>query len=253
MQFNQLAIPLAIQLTKHILIISHSPAAPMDQTSISLGMWDFSQCDPKRCSGRKLARLNLLKEFKPNHRFRGVILTPTATITLSPADAPILRKYGLAVIDCSWARLDDVPFNKLPHAFDRLLPYLVAANTVNYGRPWKLNCAEALAAALAICGAREDAEKVMQKFSYGEEFLRINEQLLRGYCECKSAEQVKAFEAEYLESGAKERVALPSFSDSGDEESESGNESGEKESGNESESESGNDSENEAEQSEASN
>lgn len=197
----------------------------MDQTSISLGMWDFSQCDPKRCSGRKLARLNLLKEFKPNHRFRGVILTPTATITLSPSDAPILRKYGLAVIDCSWARLDDVPFSKLPHAFDRLLPYLVAANTVNYGRPWKLNCAEALAAALAICGAWEDAEKVMQKFSYGAEFMRINEQLLRGYCECKSAEQVKAFEAEYLEKVAKERVPLPSFSDSEENENESESES----------------------------
>lgn len=48
------------------------------------------------------------------------------------------------------------------------MPYLVAANTVNYGRPYKLNCAEALAAGLWICGFQSDAHLVMSKFGYGE-------------------------------------------------------------------------------------
>jgi pre-rRNA-processing protein TSR3 len=37
---------------------------------------------------------------------------------------------------------------------------------VNYGRPCKLSCAEALAAGLAMCGQEEDAQKVMSRFKW---------------------------------------------------------------------------------------
>lgn len=96
--------------------------------------------------------------------------------------------------------MDAVPFAKLPRGHERLLPYLVAANTVNYGKPYKLNCAEALAAGLYICGFREDAQLVMSKFGYGEEFIRLNEDLLEMYAACKDGVELLEKQNEWLES-----------------------------------------------------
>lgn len=78
------------------------------------------------------------------------------------------------------------------------MPYLVAANATNYGRPWRLNCAEALAAAFFICGHEDWAHEVLKHFSYGEPFLEINGQLLRRYAACNDEEGVKKTEEAWL-------------------------------------------------------
>lgn len=78
------------------------------------------------------------------------------------------------------------------------VPYLIAANTVNYGRPWRLNCVEALAACFYICGHEDWAEEVLKHFSYGEAFIKINSQLLKRYAACANEEEIKKTEEEWL-------------------------------------------------------
>ena len=50
----------------------------------------------------------------------------------------------MGVVNCSWAKLDDVPFHKLKSGGDRLLPYMFAANPTKYGQPCTLSSCEAM-------------------------------------------------------------------------------------------------------------
>ena len=45
---------------------------------------------------------------------------PNGKKIISPADNEIISTNGLAVVECSWARLDEVPFGKLRSPNERL-------------------------------------------------------------------------------------------------------------------------------------
>jgi len=165
-----------------------------------VSMWDLGQCDPKKCTGRKLYRFKLLNILKPSQRFTGIVLDPLATQVLSPADKDIMMSDGLAVIDCSWAK---VPPNgsilKHKPANGRLLPFFVAANTINYGKPMKLSCVEAIAASLYICGLSDIAKDYLSKFKWGPSFLTLNEDFIESYCKCSSGSEVTEAQEKLLE------------------------------------------------------
>jgi pre-rRNA-processing protein TSR3 len=177
---------------------------PRARPEFKAACWDMGHCDPKRCSGKKLMKLGLMRDLHVGQKHSGVIISPNAKLTISPADRELMEQHGAAVVECSWARVKEVPWSKIGGKCERLLPYLVAANSVNYGKPWRLNCVEALAAAFYICGHPEWAKEVLSHFSYGPAFLEINSSLLRRYAACKDEEDIKKTQEAWMERLEKE-------------------------------------------------
>ncbi|GAA5970978.1 hypothetical protein JCM11641_004531 [Rhodosporidiobolus odoratus] len=157
---------------------------------VPVAMWDFDHCDPRKCSGKKLSRLNLMQELRVGQRFQGIVMSPKGTQVVCPADKEIVENAGVAVVECSWARLEEIPFHKIKSPHERLLPYLVAANPVNYGKPYKLTCVEAIAAALYITGFDAQAEVLLSKFSWGHSFWEVNGPIIERYRTCSTPESV---------------------------------------------------------------
>ncbi|TDZ28079.1 Ribosome biogenesis protein TSR3 [Colletotrichum trifolii] len=189
---------------------------PPSRPTFKAACWDLGHCDPKRCSGKKLIRMGMMRDLHVGQRHNGVIITPNGKHTVSPADRDLMEQYGAAVVECSWARMADVQWNKVGGKCERLLPYLVAANTVNYGKPWKLNCVEALAAAFYICGHPEWAEQILSPFSYGEAFLDINGSLLKKYAAVEDEKGVKRVQDEWMDRLDKEYAESREDADSND-------------------------------------
>jgi pre-rRNA-processing protein TSR3 len=144
-------------------------------------------CDPRKCSVKKLARSGMVR-IVPRIRAipRGtILLDPTAEQALSPADTPV---SSITVLDCSWAVLDTSAVRSLRHR--RALPFLLAANPVNFGKPFKLSSLEAFAAALFILGEKEQAEKILSIYTWGCRFLEVNREPLTLYATAKDSAEV---------------------------------------------------------------
>lgn len=91
------------------------------------------------------------------------------------------------------------PLYRAKSSKQRLLPYLIAANPVNFGKPCELSCAEALAAGLYIIGEVRGAKLVLSKFKWGPAFLELNRDLLDRYAACSTAAEVIAAQNDHLQ------------------------------------------------------
>ena len=168
-----------------------------EEFTIKLSMLYFDQCDPKKCTGKKMERLGLLKEIKFSKNYGGILLTPTGKKICSIEDHDIIAKKGICVIDCSWAKFEELHLD-LHKIETRSLPFMVAVNPVNFGKAYKLSCVEAFAACLYLGGFEKESKFILDHFKWGEHFFKVNEELFGKYKGISSQEQLKEIQEKYI-------------------------------------------------------
>jgi pre-rRNA-processing protein TSR3 len=154
---------------------------------IPLYAYRDNSCDPRKCTVKKLEKAGFVKIINKISQIprNTLLLDPTAEKALSPADKNV---RSITVLDCSWVVLDTGKVRSW--RIRRALPFLVAANPVNFGKPCVLSSIEALAAALFIIGDRETASAVLSKVSWGIRFLEVNQEPLDLYADAKDSTDV---------------------------------------------------------------
>ncbi|MEM0138868.1 MAG: DUF367 family protein [Thermoplasmatales archaeon] len=147
--------------------------------------------DPRKCTARKLKRFGLAIFIKSIPR-NSIVLYPSSPVRISREDAEFDH---LVAIDVSWENIEK-------HRFlgenIRSLPYLLAANPVNYGKPYKLSTAEAISASFYIIGKKEAAIKILKKFSWGVQFINLNRNPLEDYSKARNSNEIYELERMYI-------------------------------------------------------
>jgi len=154
---------------------------------IPLFAYRDNTCDPRKCTVKKLGKAGYIKILTKIGQIprNSLLLDPTSERALSPADRLV---KSITVLDCSWEVLDTGSLSSW--RIRRALPFLIAANPVNFGKPYKLSSVEALAAALFILGEKQQANDILAKVSWGIRFLEVNKEPLELYSKAQDSSEV---------------------------------------------------------------
>lgn len=150
---------------------------------VTLYVLMMEECEPEKCTANKLVKFNLARPiYRVKEVPRGcIVLNPLANETLSIKDKDIALRHGILAVDCSWKNAEDF-FNRVRiKGSHRRLPRLIAVNPINFGNPYILSTAEALAASLYILGFEELARNLLSIFKWGPHFFEVNKELLEGH------------------------------------------------------------------------
>ena len=170
------------------------------QKQVKIVVYHAGQCDPKKCTALKLKRHGLVRlvrqmKFLPK---RAVVLNPLSEIAFSPADRERIEDFGLVALDFSWEHAERALLKNV-RGTSRCLPFLIAGNPVNFGKPTKLSTVEALAAALYITEFREEACQLLSIFKWGHTFLELNKERLESYASAKDSGAVVELQKKFIE------------------------------------------------------
>ena len=165
----------------------------------------LAQDDPKKNTAvlaSKRGDLILHKNMKRLPK-KGIILEPLCGKVLGPEDHELLtiKNGSLVGLDCSWAQIEpsvDKVMNRT-RLIPRMLPLLLAANPVNWGKPGKLTTAEALAAGLYLVGRKDQARNILGAFRWGERFFELNHEPLEAYSQAKSSSDLVELQFEFFD------------------------------------------------------
>lgn len=161
----------------------------------------LDQDDPDKCTAMRMKRFGLAQVVgRVSDVPEGaVLLDPAAETALSPTDRDRVGARGLVALDCSWEQAEASFESIRERTVGRALPVLWAANPVNWGHPWMLSTAEAVAAAMIILGERDRGEQVLSKLGWGEQFLVLNAEPLAAYEACGTSEEIVEAQEAFLE------------------------------------------------------
>ncbi|MHB8584282.1 MAG: DUF367 family protein [Thermoplasmatota archaeon] len=154
----------------------------------------LAEDDPKKNTALKLGRFGLATILhRPEQAGSGgILLDPFAERALSRRDAASASERGLVALDCSWRTAEEAFAKARRRLVPRALPFLLAANPVNYGKPFMLSTAEAVAASLWILGEPVHAKELLSKFSWADQFWALNAEPLAAYAEAEDSAAVVA-------------------------------------------------------------
>jgi pre-rRNA-processing protein TSR3 len=167
---------------------------------IRLVVYHTSEDDPKKCTAKKLHRFGYATIVKSVRRlpFHAILLHPFAEKSISREDAAEARQSGLVALDCSWKNAEQIFQTVKITLRPRALPFLLAANPVNYGKPFQLSTLEAFAAALYILGEVEQATQIVQIYTWGHRFLELNKEPLEEYRQATTSAEIVDIMKKYI-------------------------------------------------------
>ena len=159
---------------------------------MKLIIYHANEDDPKKCTAKKLAKFGYAKivtNIKKTPK-GAILLNPLSKKSLSKEDLKTAENNGILALDCSWENAEN-SFDLLDkRCKSRALPFVVAANPVNFGKPFKLSTLEAFAATLYILGDIKKAEEILKLYKWGPYFLELNKEPLEDYRAAENSTEV---------------------------------------------------------------